>query len=272
MFLWCPSSSSTSLSTTISCSTNVSLAITNVTVNEDGSIWDHEGEILYPPGTHWSNPGEEDVHMVCPCNINERPCLRKCCPMGQGMTNKMECFDYDHNFNIEVKEEDDSKMVEGKKHFALLYGNPCKNKRFVLEPDVHTDDEFWIRASDGVLVTPHYDMSEYGPDSFCLDYYPERKLHLPAICITEDMLEDDDDSKSLAFKIYPIFMIISTIFLLATFLVYALIPELRNLHGMCLMSHVGSLSVTYIFLAIVQIGGKDISDDLCRASGKMLFI
>lgn len=42
-------------------------------------------------------------------------------------------------------------------------------------------------------------------------------------------------------------------FLLATFLVYALIPELRNLHGMCLMAYCGGLIVAYPFLAYLKL-------------------
>lgn len=51
-------------------------------------------------------------------------------------------------------------------------------------------------------------------------------------------------------------MLLSVPFLLATFIVYAVIPELRNVHGMSLMSYVGGLTVGYTFLATVQIIGS----------------
>lgn len=61
-------------------------------------------------------------------------------------------------------------------------------------------------------------------------------------------------------------MIISIPFLLATFLVYSL-PELRNLHGKNLMSHVGSLFVAYIVLVVVQMESAILPLDVCIAFG-----
>jgi G protein-coupled receptor Mth (Methuselah protein) len=49
----------------------------------------------------------------------------------------------------------------------------------------------------------------------------------------------------LKFQSFP-GMLISLPFLIATFLVYGIIPELRNLHGKCLMAYVFSLMIFYI--------------------------
>lgn len=46
---------------------------------------------------------------------------------------------------------------------------------------------------------------------------------------------------------------LSVPFLLATFLVYALIPELRNLHGMCLMAYCAGLIVAFPLLAYLKL-------------------
>lgn len=48
-------------------------------------------------------------------------------------------------------------------------------------------------------------------------------------------------------------LMLSVPFLLATFLVYAFIPELRNLHGLCLMAYCGGLIVAYPFLAYLKL-------------------
>lgn len=51
-------------------------------------------------------------------------------------------------------------------------------------------------------------------------------------------------------------MFLSVPFLLATFIVYACIPELRNVHGKSLMSYVLGLTVGYTILASVQFHGN----------------
>ncbi len=53
-------------------------------------------------------------------------------------------------------------------------------------------------------------------------------------------------------NIFPYFLLASSGFLIATFVVYALVPEMRNLHGLSVMCQVASLAVTYICLAINQ--------------------
>jgi G protein-coupled receptor Mth (Methuselah protein) len=46
-------------------------------------------------------------------------------------------------------------------------------------------------------------------------------------------------------------MSISLPFLLATFLVYALVPKLRNTHGKSVMFYVAGLGLAYLCLAII---------------------
>lgn len=48
-------------------------------------------------------------------------------------------------------------------------------------------------------------------------------------------------------------MLTSVPFLLATFIVYAILPELRNVHGKSLMCYLMGLAMGYTILAMVQI-------------------
>lgn len=48
-------------------------------------------------------------------------------------------------------------------------------------------------------------------------------------------------------------MIVSMIFLIITFSIYAFIPELRNLHGKCLMCYMLALILLFGFLSTVQL-------------------
>ncbi len=69
---------------------------------------------------------------------------------------------------------------------------------------------------------------------------------------------------------YPYIFYISSTFLIATFIVYAIIPELRNnVHGISIMCQVASLAVMYIGLGTIQ-NNLDISDGACISLGILL--
>jgi hypothetical protein len=63
-------------------------------------------------------------------------------------------------------------------------------------------------------------------------------------------------------------LLISVPFLIFTMLVYCLIPELRDLHGKTLTCHVMCLTVAYVFLAAVQLGGEAMNQNLCIFVGE----
>jgi G protein-coupled receptor Mth (Methuselah protein) len=58
-------------------------------------------------------------------------------------------------------------------------------------------------------------------------------------------------------------LLISVPFLIVTMLAYCLITELRDLHGKTLVCHILCLTVAYIFLAAVQLGGETLNQQLC---------
>jgi uncharacterized membrane protein len=51
-------------------------------------------------------------------------------------------------------------------------------------------------------------------------------------------------------------------------MVYCLIPELRDLHGKSLVCYVLCLTVAFIFLAAVQLGGETFNQQLCVVVGE----
>ncbi len=67
-------------------------------------------------------------------------------------------------------------------------------------------------------------------------------------------------------NVYPYLLFISSIFLLTTFVVYSVVPEIRNIHGICVMCHVISMAVAYIGLGIVEMN-PDLSKGLCITLG-----
>lgn len=68
-------------------------------------------------------------------------------------------------------------------------------------------------------------------------------------------------------------MLISVPFLIVTFLVYGLIPELRNLHGKNLMSYVLCLTVAYTNMAVIHLNTEGIHSSVhCRTIGYLAYI
>ena len=71
----------------------------------------------------------------------------------------------------------------------------------------------------------------------------------------------------LVMKIFAHLMFFSSIFLIATFVIYAIIPEIRNVNGVTVMCHCASLAVAFISLGIIQLT-PDLSTGWCKAIGK----
>lgn len=72
-------------------------------------------------------------------------------------------------------------------------------------------------------------------------------------------------------------MLFSVIFLLITFLVYAIIPELRNLNGKFLMSYVVSLAFSFVLLSIINSPtlarkGKITLGVTCKTFGYLFYV
>ena len=61
--------------------------------------------------------------------------------------------------------------------------------------------------------------------------------------------------------------VISCIFLVVTFLVYVMVPELNNIHGKIVISNVVSIFFLTAYLVLVYNGTHIMNPLLCRISG-----
>ena len=75
------------------------------------------------------------------------------------------------------------------------------------------------------------------------------------------------EDKQLAITIYPFLLFISSLFLIATFVVYAILPGIRNIHGVTIMCFVASLTCMYVGIGIIQLWIK--SGWFCIGIGKI---
>lgn len=67
-------------------------------------------------------------------------------------------------------------------------------------------------------------------------------------------------------------MLISVVFLLITFIVYAILPKLRNLDGKLLMCYISALAVSFVLLSVVQLKVIDEIDNVCIVLGFVLYL
>ena len=80
--------------------------------------------------------------------------------------------------------------------------------------------------------------------------------------------EQGEDSKgALLFGYLHLF---AATFLIATLAVYCLLPKMRNIHGVIVMSYLTSMTVMYIFHAVLMlVRGSDMPTGLCPTIGKL---
>ena len=91
--------------------------------------------------------------------------------------------------------------------------------------------------------------------------------HIAISCIPPSVTSRINEEESSIILSYPYFLFVSSIFLIATFVVYAIIPEIQNVHGISIMCHVVALAVMYIGLGIIQINPDAIAGRWCTALG-----
>jgi len=133
--------------------------------------------------------------------------------------------------------------------------NPLKNEQ----------DSFNISELGQLLNKSGFVIAK--PEQFCLEKFSEYNYQILPIVCSEDIFIEP---KNISIKnvVHIIGMGLSLPFLLTTFLVYALIKELRNLHGKSLMCHIASLMMAYISLIIIKFASDEMSKGSCVILGK----
>lgn len=140
---------------------------------------------------------------------------------------------------------------------------------YELNPNINGNADSFVVSEYGAL------QNEVGstmspPGQFCLERFSEGESKLVAIvCGEPETVAGPEDANDQGLNLfYLTAMVLSTPFLLLTFLVYALNGKLRNLHGKCLICHVASLLVAYVSLITVQIATNSVNNGVCIALGE----
>ena len=243
-----------------------------------------------------------------PCVHGSGQCLRKCCPIGYAMDGKS-CAPVDQQMDVKFRNETgelvpvqlpvragkkpdcahgiqllDPVEYEEDEFFVLPSGKLYVPEFPVPEFDEYCVENFvnngtlvrrcgpiniWIALKKIPLKVAHPWNSKNSRSflnvRFGFDFAQELKA---LICFPEPP-HVLTPGEMLVLKLYPYMMFVSAAFLVATFVVHAIVPELRNSHGVTIMCHVGSLAATYICLGVIQVK-PDLPMVACIGFGKTL--
>lgn len=191
-------------------------------------------------------------------NCNNTACIPICCELGYRMIRDI-CTPDDSDYYFPEVQEIGKKVNE---IFSFIVSDPCTFGRFSLNPAFYPTDEYIILVN-GSVYQPLLDLF-LDPTTYCFAIMNKSKYEL-TMCFdsTSSTVEEGVDFTGI-----PIGILVSLPFLLLTFVVYTILPDLWNMHGYTLRGYVGSLFVAYISLVPFQLISPDgLSDAVCIGSG-----
>ncbi|XP_026815188.1 G-protein coupled receptor Mth2-like [Rhopalosiphum maidis] len=221
-------------------------------------LWAGQPEKPYPQTAYRSVQGVG--YVLCTCKTGT--CIRKCCPPNAVYVN-YRCTPL--NASVSVAEFKIPKFVNANGTvdvyetdlFHIVYEELICGHKYKLDPSVEEDDIFQVNKA-GRLLDESGKMI-VAPNRFCLEQFSELNYQILAVVCAPEKFEVSGGQNIF----YTIGMMLSLPFLFTTFLVYALIRDLQNLHGKSLMCHVATLLVGYTSLIIVQFVDDSVDKTWC---------
>ncbi|XP_059482444.1 G-protein coupled receptor Mth2-like [Neocloeon triangulifer] len=221
------------------------------------TLLDTERKLTYAPHQYFR---EGNSIRGCVCLVKK--CIRKCCAEDHHIKNgSTECVPRDGGFG-EFRTSVFRNLLPPKSandEFYFLTGlQNCPQSRFRLYPDESPDDKFTLLANGDLKFLAEEEPIDVS--MYCVEHFGDVDYVSAILCFPE---EPSNQVEGALINVYAVGMLLSTVFIAITLLVYVLLPQLRNLHGKCLMCHVGCLLAAYLSLSIVQLGTETIPGWLC---------
>nr|ANB32479.1 G-protein coupled receptor Mth-like 2-1 protein [Dastarcus helophoroides] len=213
------------------CSKIVSVDITGGVKLGNGAI--EFNNVTFPKSEYFEEKGR--VH-GCVCNI--RNCVRKCCGEDEIMVNRT-CKKGTGNLIPIYKQTEPLNMTHKDVPFHFIYKR-CRGYR------LRANQEKFFLQYDGTVHIPLISDEFWKPETYCFETFIDKRMNNQTTVILCEETEEEERLQNY------IGMIISTPFLLATLIAYALLPD-RNLHMKALMSYVFNLLMGYILLVSIQL-------------------
>lgn len=168
---------------------------------------------------------------------NNEICIQLCCPFGNRLiiAEKM-CVTGQDNYSFPDIYQNDSKNKKLNELFQLTVRDPC-----IIEGNAHrflNVNEYSFLVNGSLYRDPGKVIST---SSYCLGIL-DRDIYDVIVC-----------TLPIGFPIYiSVCLLISLPFLLLTFVVYSILPEVQNVHSYTLRVHVGAIFTTNLIIFCVQ--------------------
>nr|CAH0112502.1 unnamed protein product [Daphnia galeata] len=195
-------------------------------------------------------------------------CIRKCCPSDMALVTKYYhdldpiaiCEPYPEKLNLSLLRNPQNQSIDERAFFTSGgLGMKCGDVGVDAPYDLSS---FCPLIADGPIYFTHSYLIQEGEnsDKYCVDNFIDNETN--NIMVLGCLSEQGEDSKGALFFGY--LHLFSAFFLIATFAIYSLLPKMRNIHGVILMCYLASMTVMYIFHAILMlVRGSDMPTGLC---------
>lgn len=244
------------------CSAHESIVLPQEAVKLDDAGTLSHGEHAYPASSYWTD--DSGRTRGCICRVASKPCLRKCCGPGEIIA-PADVFDRDKRCvpagplgpgPAELVPAEDrlspgmlsaiDERPDLRHWFEVFEGLECDGEdRFILflNPSEFAQDVHQLHTNGTLWVQEH---SFLPVGSFCMD----RQAGDPSGALVTLMCWTSEPDKPQGHIVHRIGAFLSLPFLAVTFVVYAIIPELRNIYGKTLMCYVFALLLAYTSLSL----------------------
>ncbi|XP_065345954.1 G-protein coupled receptor Mth2-like [Cloeon dipterum] len=214
-------------------------------VRPDGRLQvldDGAGALFFPKDTYWK---EKDYWWACPCLL--------------GLAMKIGVKMARHPVAIDIWNGDQKKQVLISQHFHIIDEGECVSGGYFLEEDIELD-EFRI-LSNGSIYLSHPNITNdaermISVENSCI--IPELGKVRAYTCFPPKVIVIDRK-----FTIYPLFFVISAVFLLLTLIAFFLKPDHLTIHERSVVCQSGSLLMAFIGLTINNTIGDTIHITTC---------
>ena len=180
-------------------------------------------------------------------------CFRKCCPRGLYMNPEQRCLPLPANNTWQPSFHTALTQPARTDSYRTMWGNancpPLKGDKygrvFPLQPFFTDSHQFYLQTNGSLWVPGQremVDLSQFCVDQMLYTINGTQYYHQFAIVCFGHMTPEVASHH----YVYAALLSVSAALLLVTFVVYAAIAELRNLHGRCLMSQVAALFVAFL--------------------------
>lgn len=191
----------------------------------------------------------------------DEKCFAKCCPEGQIFNRDELCENSNLKINfsqiggIYRNKDCDLNNLTGCKqvdphNYDNYYNIIVQGKPYCSADCIQLDtNEFKLLDSGSIFLI--YEGSLRNITTNCIELHDNSTAVFPiSLLCLEERIAPLPVSQHPSHNHYG--MLASVAFLMATFLVYAILPDLRNLHGCSLMNHCAALGTAYFFDTILQ--------------------